>query len=266
MNIQVNNNLDRWWISLKNTLIDNCLEQFISETTTVHNSTLDVIISTENQTNISCIDIGDRFRASIHFPVIFCIKVYWKPTKKLEKIEFRKKLTNNEVIRSEILKSALVDRNNFHSASQASELYFHELSLIYNKVCPWITKMILPRNRPNKPWYNSSLRKLKKDVRIKEKLYRKTNKLHEKEDFMLSSKFYYNAIKEARLRYYNQNILRNNGNSKILYQTFRKLCGTKKSSPWEILGNDKNKPDEFRVFLTNKINMIYQSINMERKI
>ena len=79
--------------------------------------------------------------------------------------------------------------------------------------------------RPNQPWFNAEVRTLKRKKRQTERKYKKDQNDCNYKKYGKQKSIYYSNLKQTRINYYLQVLQFNENNSKVIYNTIKKLTG-----------------------------------------
>uniref|UniRef100_A0A8C6P1U2 Reverse transcriptase domain-containing protein n=1 Tax=Nothobranchius furzeri TaxID=105023 RepID=A0A8C6P1U2_NOTFU len=137
--------------------------------------------------------------------------------------------------------------------SLTSQFNEHCLSILDN-ICPVRTRSV-PAVNPT-PWFNDSLRSLKRQCRKIERLWKKTHLhihlLHLKD--LLSS--FNSAVRDARISYFSNLVSQSTGNPKVLFNTISSIV-----SPATLTASIHSVADceNFLSFFVDKVNKVRSS-------
>ena len=101
--------------------------------------------------------------------------------------------------------------------------YNSKLQNSLNKIAPVTKKEV--NSRPNQPWFNAELRTLKRKKNQTERKYKKDQNDCNYEKYRKQKSIYYSNLKQTRINYYSQVLQFNEDNSKVIYNTIKKLSG-----------------------------------------
>ena len=223
---------------------------------------LDLVIINENLQEEICSTEVDTIFQTDHYPVIANIKcngiekdsVVIKTVRELHNMNteiFKKDLENESISNPSFIRDL--------SIPDAIDLYNDTLKKLLTKQCPLVTKRYRKRRNKSK-WYNANLQRLKQKKRQAERRFRKHPNDENRSNFVLIKNKYNHEMKEARTKFYHNNIQKNLSNSRNLYAVLRKVTGCCKEKCIPTGRSKKVIADEMANFYSEKISKIREEV------
>ena len=261
LNVHVDDTSDSEAKAFLETLKALNLTQHVTEPTHIGGHTLDLVISKENDRNISCVSVGDcpfgdhsyvstELQFSNLGPVRKILK--YRNTKHFDVERF------DQEVKLDGLESRLMVSSD---VNDMVEDYNNTLKNILNKQCPLITKEIILR--PHTEWYTDVIRTLKHQLRKAENTWRKS-KLHVHKQIYQKLKNERNAaIQNSRKNYIKEKIISQKDNPKELYKTINGLMTHDENQHLPLHSNSTELANRFMSFFDNKITDIRSSLDVD---
>ena len=117
----------------------------------------------------------------------------------------------------------------------------------------------------NQIWYDDELRKMKRIMCRKERIWRKYQAQHQWKAFCEDCKYYFKQLYLKKKHYIKSEIHKLRNNNRELYKIVSKLTGSAVDNPMPEHESDKVLTDEFIQFFMNKIKMIRQNLDSKEK-
>ncbi len=117
--------------------------------------------------------------------------------------------------------------------------------------------------RPKVPWYTDSLKKLKRERRKVERIWRKSNSDTDEYQFKLVKNRYSFMLTRAHKDHYESEISGASGNQKKLFSIIQELASVKKDTPLPDHDSIQQLADSFGEFFIDKIQTIREQIDTQ---
>ena len=137
--------------------------------------------------------------------------------------------------------------------------YKQETRNFFEASAPLITKVLKIRDE-NSVWYNSEIRRAKRNMRKAEKKYRRLKTLESRDEYRTLRQLKCNTVKRVKTEFYSSKIKDCGNDQRKLQMQLKKLLG--KKNDFEDLprtNNDKLLADQFKDFFIQKIQIINET-------
>ncbi len=142
-----------------------------------------------------------------------------------------------------------------------ASLYNQRLGDCLDKHAPLITRESVVR--PKVPWYNDSLKQLKRKRRKHERIYRKHNQASDENVFKQTRNIYASKLTQAHCDHYHSAITEASGNQRKLFGIIQELASVKQDTPLPDHESIQQLADSFGEFFINKIEDIRSEIDSQ---
>lgn len=224
-----------------------CLKQHVTEPTHRCGHMLDLVITNEMDNFIDNISVIHSV-PSDHSAICFDMSLS-RPPRSRRSVTFRKlREIDYDCIREDITNCSFkTDPSN--DIENLTKQYNSDLNNLLDKHAPQITREIT--SRPNTPWYNEALRKLKQEKRAYERKWRKSNLCVDKLALKNKTYEYKKALHDAKTSYH-QNVI-SQCNQGQLFREIKILTVKKSSQSLPSNGSKLELARKFSKFFDSKI-------------
>ena len=247
-------------IRYKELLNNAMLSQHINCPTHDEGGTLDhVITSVHLDSKIKDIEVVESGTLSDHFFVSFSISdcTLPKPVTSEKVLHYRNfRDINVETFKKDICNSVLNQSDHFTSLDDACALYQETLTDIMDRHCPVVKKTIKPRHHP---WFDDSLRDLRRKRRAAERRFRKCKSPEARLDYInLRNKF--SRMEYGKKTSFHRRAFKDcSSDIKKTFQKINKLTGVESKHIPET-SNTSELSEDFKDFFSDKVSNIRKNV------
>ena len=249
-------------LKFKEILNENNFQQLVDKKTHKDGGIIDLLfVRSDQKTDNVKIDY-DNGLGSDHYPITCEHSIMldeWEGKKKTIVVRDFKKLDVNK-FKEDLSKSILANSKSWNSSNLE-----HNINAFYDivvnqldKHCPFVEKSFKPR--PNSPWFDDDLRKIKREFRAAERKYEGSKTKQNKITMKIKKNQYQWQCKLARSLYYKRSIENCGKNSKKMFKLIQKLAGNSKEKVFPKDGTDKEIAQRFANTFNDKISNIRSNI------
>ena len=240
-------------------------KQHVEVPTHVKNHILDVLITKEKSSLIESLEVQDPGLCNNQGLVIkdhFALNAVLNITKpaKLRKVityrDFRN--FNQEELREALIQSDLTSEIKHLNPDELVQLYNDTLISLLDQYAPVKSKEITIGKNP--PWSSSEINLLKRTMRRKERLWRKTKLTVHYDMYKNQSAKFFTALRSARIQHCSKLVGDCGSDTKKIFRLTNFLLGRKTTQALPKSSSDQKLADVFMSFFTDKIKGIHQEL------
>ena len=242
------------------------LSQHIDCPTHIDGGTLDHVITSFNlDARINNIDVKESGTLSDHFFVSFSISECTLPKPiRNDKILHYRNFRNIKVedFKKDVQNSVLNQPEQFTSLEEACVLYQETLTDLMDKHCSVLKKKIKPRHHP---WFDESLRSLRRKRRAAERKFRKSN-THEARMEYINLRKQFSKMEYGKKTSFHRKAFNDcSSDSRKIFQKISELTGVENKHLPEA-SNTQKLSEDFKGFFSDKVSQIRHDVENLQKI
>ena len=261
LNIHMDNASHSHTKAMTQILQSNGLQQHVHEPTHYGGHTLDVIMSRDNDTLISNVQVKDiglcddnGTLINDHYAIICDLTKLKSCQVQRKSVTYRKfKDINLERFKEDIQRSSVLGNAN-GSANELMDRYLSGIKILLEVHAPLIQRTITPRQ--NAPWYTEEIRNSKRKRRSLERKWRHSKSDVDKVQYRNQCAILAKQLSDTKAVYYSIKIHDCAGNPKLLHRLTDKLIVGQHHHQLPSSDDDVHLANKFSHFFDNKISII----------
>ena len=261
LNIHMDNASHSHTKAMTQILQSNGLQQHVHEPTHCFGHTLDVIMSRDNDTLVSNVQVKDiglcddnGTLINDHYAIICDLTKLKSCQVQQKSVSYRKfKDINLERFKEDIQRSSVLS-NVSGSANELMDRYVSGIKILLEVHAPLIQRTITPRQ--NAPWYTEEIRNSKRKRRSLERRWRHSKSDVDKVQYRNQCAILAKQLSDTKAAYYSTKIHDCAGNPKLLHKLTDKLIVGQHQHQLPSSDDDVHLANKFSHFFDDKINVI----------
>ena len=261
LNIHMDNASHSHTKAMTQILQSNGLQQHVHEPTHCGGHTLDVIMSRDNDTLVSNVQVNDiglcddnGTLINDHYAIICDLTKLKSCQVQQKSVSYRKfKDINLERFKEDIQRSSVLS-NVSGSANELMDRYVSGIKILLEFHAPLIQRTITPRQ--NAPWYTEEIRNSKRKRRSLERRWRHSKSDVDKVQYRNQCAILAKQLSDTKAVYYSTKIHDCAGNPKLLHKLTDKLIVGQHQHQLPSSDDDVHLANKFSHFFDDKINVI----------
>ena len=261
LNIHMDNASHSHTKAMTQILQSNGLQQHVHEPTHCGGHTLDVIMSRDNDTLVSNVQVKDiglcddnGTLINDHYAIICDLTKLKSCQVQQKSVSYRKfKDINLERFKEDIQRSSVLS-NVSGSANELMDRYVSGIKILLEVHAPLIQRTITPRQ--NAPWYTEEIRNSKRKRRSLERKWRHSKSDVDKVQYRNQCAILAKQLSDTKAVYYSTKIHDCAGNPKLLHKLTDKLIVGQHQHQLPSSDDDVHLANKFSHFFDDKINVI----------
>ena len=219
-NIPYGNADDAHARALRDILSDANMRQNVTDATHNRGNILDIIITSTSSSPITRVSIDDL--VTDHYAII-CNLVTTKPRPPRKDITYRRYAAiDNTNFANDLSESALFTQR----ASDVTGLYDqndHDLCLLIDRHAPLVQRTVT--ERPLIPWWNRDIAAMKLQVRLRERIWRRSKMDHDRLSYTEMRDRYCRSLAATKAEFYSSEIESASNDNRSMFRIANKLLG-----------------------------------------
>ena len=261
LNIHMDNASHSHTKAMTQILQSNGLQQHVHEQTHCGGHTLDVIMSRDNDTLVSNVQVKDiglcddnGTLINDHYAIICDLTKLKSCQVQRKSVTYRKfKDINLERFKEDIQRSSVLSNVN-GSANELMDRYLSGIKILLEVHAPLIQRTITPRQ--NAPWYTEEIRNSKRKRRSLERKWRHSKSDVDKVQYRNQCAILAKQLSDTKAVYYSTKIHDCAGNPKLLHKLTDRLIVGQQQHQLPSSDDDVHLANKFSHFFDDKISVI----------